>query len=48
MEDLLELCWGQGNTIIKGNITIWPDKFLGFDLPGNEIKTPGLGSEKKA
>lgn len=37
---------GTINTIIQGNITIWPDEIFGFDLPGGEIKTPGFGSEK--
>lgn len=37
---------GAANTLIKGNVTVWPDKIFGFDLPGNEIKTPGIGSEE--
>lgn len=37
---------GTINTIAQGNITIWPDKIFGFDLPGSEIKTPGFGTEE--
>ncbi|MEN2665823.1 hypothetical protein [Listeria aquatica] len=37
---------GSVNTIVKGNITVWPDKLFGIDLPGKEIKTPGFGTEK--
>lgn len=37
---------GFANSVVQGKITVWPDKILGFDLPGKEIKTPGLGSEK--
>lgn len=37
---------GTANTLIKGGVTVWPDKIFGFDLPGNEIKTPGIGSEE--
>jgi len=36
---------GTANTILQGNITLWPDKLFGFDLPGNEIKTPGLAND---
>ncbi|GFH43113.1 hypothetical protein Hs30E_16640 [Lactococcus hodotermopsidis] len=37
---------GIANTMIQGNVTIWPDKIFGFDLPGKEIKTPGIGTEE--
>lgn len=37
---------GTVNTLVQGNLTVWPDELFGFDLPGNEIKTPGIGSEE--
>lgn len=37
---------GTANTVIQGGVTVWPDKIFGFDLPGKEIKTPGIGSEE--
>lgn len=37
---------GTINTVAQGNVTVWPDKIFGFDLPGDEIKTPGFGTEE--
>lgn len=37
---------GTFNTVDQGNVTVWPDKIFGFDLPSDEIKTPGFGTEE--
>ncbi|MBC1622828.1 hypothetical protein HB925_10245 [Listeria welshimeri] len=37
---------GTANTLIQGNITVVPDKILGFDIPGKGIKLSGIGTDK--